>query len=147
MNAYKKTGYPGIYKKKIKKKDNFYVRFKFRGKIINYKNLTKKFGITEVRKASSFLDETIIPALKKGIDPFSKFFDPNPEENKGRTIKQMWENYQKVNFQKISVSTSNNHMRFYNNFFKDKFEHKCITQITKDELIDVLYVDLKEPVK
>lgn len=143
MSSFKKTRYANIYTKKVKVKGktetHIYTRFRFNDTIVNYKNLTKKFDITDARKAEEFIEDVIIENLKKGINPFDKNFtlDSKEEVDTKRTIGQLWEEYKLYGLKKTRERTKTQYERFYDRYLKYEFEHKCITQITKQELLTV----------
>ncbi|PPK57329.1 phage integrase family protein [Malaciobacter marinus] len=141
MSSYKKTRYINVYTKEVnvrgKVEKHIYTRFRFNDKVINYKNLTKKFDIKDARKAEKFIEDVIVENLKKGIDPFHKNFTLADEKNSGRLIEELWEEYKKIELKNLREISKVQYERFYNRYLKDAFEHKCITQITKQELLSV----------
>jgi integrase len=148
----KSEEFPGRYYVKNGKKSIdwiYYCKFRYLGKLYNFRNLTKEFGVRNEKEANSKM-EWIKEEARKSIE----LGLPNPlerkkikdlkkskiiEEKTKRTISEHWK-YEITNYKnKRKPNTIKQYENFYNNYIEPFLGQKKPSEIKTKDIDKILY--------
>lgn len=147
----KSKQFPGIYYVKNGKKETdwiYYCKFRYLGKLYNFRNLTKEFGVRNEKEANTKMElikEEARKAIELGLpNPLErkKIKDLNKskiiEEEAKRTIAEHW--VYEIEFYKKhqSPNTVKQYEQFYNNYIKPNLGNKKPSELKTKDIDDIL---------
>lgn len=132
MSYEKIDKYPGVYKKEINGINCYFARFKFRNKLYPFINLTNKYGIRKPKEAFEKI-QILKNELRQGLNPFIK-----EEQSSEPKLSELWIDFFEKKQLEVSLNTKIQYKGFYNKWIKRTLENKRISEITENDLFNIL---------